>query len=338
MSRLSPDQFRSRFPIFNRRIYVNSCSQGALSTDVDAAMQEWIRELARRRLAVGALGREGRGAAGAPSRPRLAPTPTKSPSCPSASGGINAIASALDFTGPRRQVVLGEFEFPTMAQVWLAQQRRGAAIAWARASGDLLPVEAYESRRRRADAHRAGDARLLQERPQDRHRRADAACATTAARSSSSTTTSGPGSGPIDVHALGVDFMVTGCLKYLLAAAGIGFLYVRRELIERLEPTITGWFGRVNPFAFRIDALDWPAACAPIRERHAAGAERLCGARRLSRLLDRIGYDVIGSMSSVSWSDTGRRPRTPGSSSARRRRRDRADRSSSCRVSTPRNW
>ena len=32
------------------------------------------------------------------------------------------------------------------------------------------------------------------------------------------------GSGPIDVHALGVDFMVTGCLKYMLAAAGIGFL------------------------------------------------------------------------------------------------------------------
>src|SRR4030095_10930653 len=67
------------------------------------------------------------------------------------------------------------------------------------------------------------------------------------------------GTGPIDVHALGVDFMVTGCLKYMLASAGVGFLYARRDLIERFEPTVTGWFGRVNPFAFRIDGLDWPA-------------------------------------------------------------------------------
>ena len=30
--------FRSRFPILGRRVYVNSCSQGALSTDVQAAL------------------------------------------------------------------------------------------------------------------------------------------------------------------------------------------------------------------------------------------------------------------------------------------------------------
>ena len=42
MSTLSPDQFRSRFPIFGRRIYVNSCSQGALSTDVEAAIHEYV--------------------------------------------------------------------------------------------------------------------------------------------------------------------------------------------------------------------------------------------------------------------------------------------------------
>jgi len=101
------------------------------------------------------------------------------------------------------------------------------------------------------------------------------------------------GSGPIDVHTLGVDFMVTGCLKYLLAAAGIGFLYVRRDLIERFEPAITGWFGRVNPFAFRIDALDWPpganrfeSGTPPVPNAYAALAAL--------ELLDRIGYDAVG--------------------------------------------
>ncbi len=68
------------------------------------------------------------------------------------------------------------------------------------------------------------------------------------------------GTAPLDVHALGVDFLVTGALKYLLGPAGLAFLYVRRDLIERLEPLSTGWFGRVNPFAFSLDPLDWAAS------------------------------------------------------------------------------
>lgn len=291
MSRLSPDQFRLRFPIFGRRIYVNSCSQGALSTDVDAAMQEWIAswhadgspwELWVEKV------EELRSAFAA----SIGADVDEIAVMPSASGGINAIASALDFSGPRRQVVLGEFEFPTMAQIWLAQQSRGATIAWARAQGDLLPVSAYDAVvdertlivpathvcfRNGHKTDIAALTRLCHDRGAyvflDDYQRT--------------------GSGPIDVRALGVDFMVTGCLKYLLAAAGIGFLYVRRALIEKLEPTITGWFGRVNPFAFRIDTLDWPAGAnrfecgtPPIPSTYAA----LGGLR----LLDRVGYDVIG--------------------------------------------
>jgi selenocysteine lyase/cysteine desulfurase len=68
------------------------------------------------------------------------------------------------------------------------------------------------------------------------------------------------GTAPLDVHALGVDFMVTGALKYLLGPPGVAFLYVRRDAIDRLEPLTTGWFGRVNPFAFSLDRLDWSAS------------------------------------------------------------------------------
>ena len=65
------------------------------------------------------------------------------------------------------------------------------------------------------------------------------------------------GTEPIDVKALGVDALAGGTLKYLMACAGIAFLYVRRELAEQLRPTVTGWFGRVNPFAFDATTLDW---------------------------------------------------------------------------------
>jgi selenocysteine lyase/cysteine desulfurase len=68
------------------------------------------------------------------------------------------------------------------------------------------------------------------------------------------------GTQPIDVKALGVDALAGGTLKYLMACAGIAFLYVRRELAEQLRPTVTGWFGRVNPFAFDPMTLDWAAA------------------------------------------------------------------------------
>src|SRR5437660_10576573 len=34
--------FRKQFPIFDQRIYLSSCSQGALSRPVEAAMQEFL--------------------------------------------------------------------------------------------------------------------------------------------------------------------------------------------------------------------------------------------------------------------------------------------------------
>src|SRR6185436_15485132 len=67
---------------------------------------------------------------------------------------------------------------------------------------------------------------------------------------------------PVDVKALDVDFLAGGCLKFLMGIPGIAFLYVRRELIERLEPTVTGWFGRRNPFAFDVKGLDWADAAS----------------------------------------------------------------------------
>jgi selenocysteine lyase/cysteine desulfurase len=291
MSRLTVEQFRARFPIVGRRCYVNSCSQGALSTDVEAAMREWLESWHEHGSpweswieTVETLRTEFAASIGA-GRDEIAVVP-------SATAGINAIASALDFGAARREVVLGEFEFPTMAHPWLAQSRRGAEVRWARASGDWLPIDAYSvvvSERtlivpathvcfrngHRTDihaltalAHARGAYVFL-----DDYQRT--------------------GSGPIDVHELGVDFMVTGALKYLIAPAGIAFLYVRRNLIERLEPTVTGWFGRANPFAYSHDTLDW----APTATRFEGGTPPVPNAYAALaglRLLDRVGYDAIG--------------------------------------------
>jgi selenocysteine lyase/cysteine desulfurase len=58
----------------------------------------------------------------------------------------------------------------------------------------------------------------------------------------------------VDVGKLGVDFAVGGMLKYLLGTAGIGFLYVRGELIPGLTPSNSGWFAQERIFDMDISA------------------------------------------------------------------------------------
>src|SRR5213076_586680 len=66
------------------------------------------------------------------------------------------------------------------------------------------------------------------------------------------------GSLPVDVADLGVDFLGAGVLKYLLGSAGLGFFYCRRDLVERIWPTQTGWFADENIFA--MDHTDYSPA------------------------------------------------------------------------------
>jgi selenocysteine lyase/cysteine desulfurase len=51
----------------------------------------------------------------------------------------------------------------------------------------------------------------------------------------------GVGQLPVDVSRVEVDLLACGGQKWLLSPWGSGFLYVRRELISRLDPAITGW-------------------------------------------------------------------------------------------------
>ncbi|MEM2338142.1 MAG: aminotransferase class V-fold PLP-dependent enzyme [Candidatus Bathyarchaeia archaeon] len=45
---------------------------------------------------------------------------------------------------------------------------------------------------------------------------------------------------PIDVKRDDVDFLATACYKWLLGPSGAAYLYVRKELIEKLKPPMLG--------------------------------------------------------------------------------------------------
>jgi selenocysteine lyase/cysteine desulfurase len=65
---------------------------------------------------------------------------------------------------------------------------------------------------------------------------------------------------------------------------GVAFLYVRPGLVETLRPTVTGWFGRTNPFAFTPKELDW----SPTASRFDSGTPPIVNA-----YVARAGMEII---------------------------------------------
>jgi selenocysteine lyase/cysteine desulfurase len=49
------------------------------------------------------------------------------------------------------------------------------------------------------------------------------------------------GTGPVDLHAEGVDFCTSGTYKWLMAGFGVAVFYVRRERLDTLNPSNVGW-------------------------------------------------------------------------------------------------
>jgi selenocysteine lyase/cysteine desulfurase len=242
---------RSRFPVFQRLAYVNSCSQGALSDAVRAAYEDyldgwdergapWDYWVERTEAARGSFAR----LVGAEAADVAVTT--------SLSQGVSALASAVDLSA-RPKVVLSDYEFPTIGQIWHAQAARGAEVhvvapealpdaidertavvsitAVCYRNGVRLPVEELA-----AVAHERGALVVL-----------DAYQAI--------------GTYPLDVRTLGVDALAAGVLKYLLGSAGLAFLWTRPGLAPELTPTQTGWFADEDIFA--MDHTDYsPAATA----------------------------------------------------------------------------
>ena len=266
---------RARFPIFRRAVYLNSCSQGALSDAVESSMHElletwgrlgspwdlWVEhyETARREFAA-FLGAE----------------PEEVAIAGSVSAGISSLATA--------------FDFHDMGHIWLAQQPRGARVQFLE-SIEGLPAERYARAIDRdtlivpvtgisflngfrsdvagivAAAHEQGAYVLLDD-YQD--------C----------------GTRPRNVKQLGVDFYAAGALKYLLGASGIAFLYVRKDLIPVLQPAVSGWFAQSNPFAFDVRHFD-PALSARRFESGTPPIPSVYTAVAGLRLLREIGLENV---------------------------------------------
>ncbi|HBB86219.1 MAG TPA: kynureninase [Blastocatellia bacterium] len=61
------------------------------------------------------------------------------------------------------------------------------------------------------------------------------------------------GTVPFSVKELDVDFATGGSVKWLCGGPGAGYLYVRPDLQNQLEPKTTGWMAHEQPFAFETE-------------------------------------------------------------------------------------
>jgi selenocysteine lyase/cysteine desulfurase len=251
---LDADQFRAQFPSLADTVHLATCSQAAQSSRLAYALQEigfslrdrgapwdlWVAKVdrARERFArfIGAEADE-----------------VAVLSC--ASEGAFQAASSLDWS-VRPGIITTDLEFPSIAQVWLAQRARGATVRVARDTGAAIAAEAY------ADlidetvslvsvplvSYHNGSRAPVQSITAEAH--AQGARVFVDAYQAA-------GVLPIDVRELGCDYLVAGCLKYMLALPGIAFLYVRGGLEHQRDPELTGWFGQRDPFDFNPRRLDF---------------------------------------------------------------------------------
>jgi len=100
------------------------------------------------------------------------------------------------------------------------------------------------------------------------------------------------GTQPMDVKALDLDVLVSGALKYLLGSPGVAFMYMRKELVDRFEPSDSGWFGQENVFAYDVHKLEY-AGSARRFETGSPPIPRVYAALAALRLIEQVGLERI---------------------------------------------
>src|SRR5204862_2691713 len=250
-------RYRSEFPIFRHAVYLNTCSLGALG------------DRTRRRIAEFFDLWQARGASAwydvwwaalSELRARYARVVGASPEeialAPSVSVALSAVAEALDYRR-RPKVVVTSLDFPTVAYQWLAKRARGVELVVVQSPDQVsVPVEAIA---RAVDDRTAlvatshvyftsGAIQDIAAVASVAHRHG-ALCLIDAYQS--------VGQVPVDAAATGADFLIAGGLKWLLGGTGIVFCYIRQELARRLAPTVAGWFGHREQFAFEPRSLEF---------------------------------------------------------------------------------
>ena len=286
-------RWRQEFPIVNTCTYLVSHSLGAMPRQTASYLQQFADEWSSRGVRAW---HEGWWEVGRTTGDLLAPIIGAAKGTISMHQNVTVaegiIGSCFRYDGPRRKIVMTDLEFPTNMYLFEGFRRYGAEIVYVPSDDSirtnldrlldaidertvLVPLSlvlfrsAYVQNARAVieKAHRVGAHVIL-----DIYQ--------------------GAGTLPIDLTSLGADFAVGGSVKWLCGGPGAGYLYVRPDLANTLQPGLIGWAAHESPFGFEIGAVRY--ADAP--ERYQSGTPNvpaLYSCRAGYEIVAEIGVDAI---------------------------------------------
>ncbi|MCC7043240.1 MAG: aminotransferase class V-fold PLP-dependent enzyme [Acidobacteria bacterium] len=293
MTERSLASYRTEFPILEHTTYLVSHSLGAMPRavydDVRAFCEAWATRGVR-------AWHEGWWDMGRETGDLLAPILGVGPGTISmhqnVAVALGIILSACDFSGTRNRIVVSDVEFPSNLYLFENWRKYGAEIVVVESPDGIHPatealLDAIDERTVlvpfsyvlfRSSAIQ--DARAIIDKAHSVGARVVADAYQAA------------GTIPLALGALEADFAVGGSVKWLCGGPGAGYLYVRPDLVPRLEPALVGWAAHRRPFDFAVGAIEY----ADGLERFQSGTPNVptfYSARAGYRLVHEVGLDRI---------------------------------------------
>lgn len=190
--------------------------------------------------------------------------------------GANAIAGGIRWE-PGDELILPDNEFPSNAQPWLPVRRRGVNVRFIETARERLTPDVL----RRHISKRTKVVTVSWVSFEDGYRHDLGALAEIAHEHGAILAVDAIqalGAFPIDVQALGIDALYCGGAKWMLSLQGVSFLYVRPELIDRLDLASPGWRSVENMWSF----LEYDQPLASGATRFEGGTPNFIGALSLA--------------------------------------------------------
>jgi len=204
----------------------------------------------------------------------------------------STVTSSLDWSGPRNKLVTEGLNFPSNDYIYHGLERIGARVVPVPSpDGRTLPLEdllaAVDQQTLLVSvSHVAFRSSYLQDLAAITKRAHDAGALVVADLYQSA------GTVPVNVRELNLDFAAGGSVKWLCGGPGAGYLYVRRDHWNRLEPIFTGWAAHERPFQFDGGPIRY-ASDAHRFLNGTANVPALYAARSGYEIINQIGVEAI---------------------------------------------
>jgi kynureninase len=248
-------KWRSEFPILDETVYLISHSLGAMPRETYARLNDYAEAWATRGVRAWAEGWWDMAVTVGDEVARIIGARAGSVVMhQNVSICQSLILSCFEPTPKRNKIVYSELNFPSVMYVYEAHAREGKFRIETVASDDgiTIPLERFlaaidEETLLVPFSHVLFKSGFLQNAKAITERAHEVGAMVVL------DTYQSAGTVPFNVDELNVDFATGGSVKWLCGGPGAGYLYVRPDLQQQLQPKTTGWMAHEAPFAFETE-------------------------------------------------------------------------------------